>query len=101
MEEIISYFYEVLIPKIIDVRINFYKDEHHCVGDLALATKNETYRLGQKVLECFIAEMDTLIKELPERKQRWYVERAVDKKCLTTTLGEIVFTKLCIHPKQK
>ena len=58
MEEIISYFYEVFIPKIIDVRINFYKDEHHCVGDLALATKNETDKLGQKVLECFISEMD-------------------------------------------
>ena len=50
MEEIISYFYEVFIPKIIDVRINFYKDEHHCVGDLALATKNETDKLGRKVL---------------------------------------------------
>ena len=93
MEEIISYFYEVFIPKIIDVRINFYKDEHHCVGDLALATKNETDKLGRKGLECFISEMDLLIKELPERKRQWYVERSADKKSLTTTLGEIVFTK--------
>lgn len=93
MEEIISYFYEVFIPKIIDVRINFYKDEHHCVGDLALATKNETDKLGRKVLESFISELDMLIKELPERKRQWYVEHSADKKSLTTTLGEIVFTK--------
>lgn len=101
MEKIISYFYEVFIPKIIDARLDFYKDKDHCLGDLVIATKEETDALGRKVLESILNEMDQLIKELPERKSKWYVERTSDNKCLTTTLGNINFTKTLYISKKE
>ena len=44
MEEIISYFYEVFIPKIIDVYIFLYKDDHHSVLQLFLVIKYSTVK---------------------------------------------------------
>ena len=93
MEEIIRYFCEEFINKIIDDRLNFYKDKTHNLGDLAIAVKNDTDEFGRKILETIVTEMDQLIKELPERKLYWYVEKCDEKKHLTTTLGDIVFTK--------
>ena len=101
MEEIIRYFYEVFIPKIVDVKLNFYKDKEHCLGDLAIATNDETDALGRKILECFVTEMDLLIKNLPERKWLWYVERNRETKTLTTTLGDIVFEKTLYTSKNE
>ncbi|SHJ69036.1 UPF0236 family protein, partial [Pseudobutyrivibrio xylanivorans] len=64
MEDIISYLAEYFIPKLLEMRLEYYKNPTS-LADFAIATKEETDKLGREILQASIVEMDRLIKELP------------------------------------
>ena len=73
MEDIISYLAEYFIPKIFELKLEYYKNPTS-LADFAIATKEETDKLGREVLQAAIKEMDMLIKGLPARKRKWVTE---------------------------
>lgn len=92
METIISYLADIFIPKLIELRKDYYKSPTG-LADLTIATREETDKLGREFIKTMIQEMDALVKELPERKEKWVVERKADERKLLTTLGRITFTR--------
>ena len=98
MEDIISYLAEYFIPKLFEMRLEYYKNPTS-LADFAIATKEETDKLGREILQASIVEMDRLIKELPARKRKWVVEHKADGRQLLTTLGRISFSRVLYKSK--
>ena len=73
MEDIISYLAEYFIPKLFELKLEYYKNPTN-LADFAIATKEETDKLGREILQASIEEMDRLIKAMPARKRKWVVE---------------------------
>lgn len=92
METIISYLADYFIPKLIELREDYYKNPTS-LAELTISTREETDKLGREFIQVMIQEMDALIKELPERKKKWVVEHKADERKLLTTLGRITFTR--------
>ena len=42
--------------------------------------QHQLTKLGQVIIKETLEEFDTIIKESPERKEKWYVERTVEKR---------------------
>ena len=98
MEDIISYLAEYFIPKIFELKLEYYKNPTS-LADFAIATKEETDKLGREVLQASLKEMDMLIKGLPARKRKWVVEHRADGRQLLTTLGRISFSRVLYKSK--
>ena len=98
MEDIISYLVEYFIPKIFELKLEYYKNPTS-LADFAIATKEETDRLGREVLQASLKEMDMLIKDLPARKRKWVVEHRADGRQVLTTLGRISFSRVLYKSK--
>ena len=98
MEDIINYLAEYFIPKLFEMRLEYYKNPTS-LADFAIATKEETDKLGREILQASIVEMDRLIKELPARKRKWVVEHKADGRQLLTTLGRISFSRVLYKSK--
>ena len=98
MEDIISYLAEYFIPKLFELKLEYYKNPTS-LADFAIATKEETDKLGREILQASIVEMDRLIKELPARKRKWVVEHKADGRQLLTTLGRISFSRVLYKSK--
>ena len=100
MEDIISYLAEYFIPKIFELKLEYYKNPTS-LADFAIATKTETDKLGREILQLSIQEMDKLIKDLPTRKRKWVVDRKADGRQLLTTLGRISFSRVLYKSKSE
>ena len=98
MEDIISYLAEYFIPKLFELKLEYYKNPTN-LADFAIATKEETDKLGREILQASIEEMDRLIKAMPARKRKWVVEHKADGRQLLTTLGRISFSRVLYKSK--
>ena len=100
MEEIIRYLTENFIKNLENLQMELYKHP----GDLAgfvTKTRKETDDFGRKFVQTMIQELNDRIREMPERKRNWYVERKGDPKTLTTSLGDIIFFKTLYTSKRE
>ncbi len=92
MENIISYITEEFIKKILDLKLEFYKEPRN-IADLVVSTRMETDEIARRIIQEVLQEMNEMIKGLPERKQNWLVERKGDCKKYTTSVGDIIIRK--------
>ncbi|XME01438.1 ISLre2 family transposase [Lachnospiraceae bacterium C1.1] len=92
MENIIRYFMYDCIKNLFNTKLNLYKD----TTDLAyfvLNVQEEVQELGRRFIQDTLQEMNQLIKDMPERKNNWYVEHKGDSKKILTSLGEVIVNK--------
>lgn len=98
MDNSVKYFEEVCINKFLEMSAEFAENP----SDIASYVKNLTsqlVKLGQVILKETLEEFDSIIKESPERKKRWYVERTVEKS-LVTSLCTVTFNKTLYKDKK-
>lgn len=100
MKEIINYFAEEFIYKLIDLKIGLYKEPEDLAGFI-INVKKETDELARRTIQMVIQEMNEMIKNMPARKKKWYVERKGDPKILTTSVGDIRFKKTLYESKEE
>lgn len=98
METIINYLADYFIPKLIKLQMEYCKNPSS-LADLAIATREETDKLGREFIKDMIQEIDTLIKELPARKKKWVVEHKADSRKILTTLGSITYNRVLYTSK--
>lgn len=94
----VKYFEEVCINKFLEMSAEFAENP----TDIASYVKNVTdqlTKLGQEIIKETLEEFDTIIKESAERKEKWYVERTVEKS-LVTSLCTVSFNKTLYKDKK-
>ncbi len=65
-------------------------------GDLSEFTKGLEARLkniGCRVIKTLLEELNKAVKDDPERKKKWQVERKADKNTLVTIFGEVEYKR--------
>lgn len=92
MENIIRYFMENCIRNLFDTKLELYKDTTDLAG-FVIKVQEEVHELGRRFIQDSLQEMNQIIKEMPERKEKWYVEHKGDSKKILTSLGEIIVKK--------
>ena len=98
MNNSVKYFEEVCINKFLEMSAEFAENPN----DIASYVKNLTLqliKLGQVIIKETLEEFDSIIKECPERKKKWYVERTVEKS-LITSLCTVSFNKTLYKDKK-
>ena len=98
MNDIIRYFNEECIRKFLDLREKLYEDPENLAGFIRDIRK-ETDEIARRTIQQVIQEMNDLIKRMPDRKEKWVVERKGDAKRLTTSVGDIIFQKTLYKSK--
>lgn len=94
----IQYFGEVCIKRFMELEENLYKNPSKFTDYIA-GVQEEVNKLGCKVIEETLEEMDKLICNSPKRKKHWHVEDH-DEKDLLTPLGKVSFTKTLYAHKE-
>lgn len=92
METIINYLSEEFIKKLVELQKELYKDPK-ALADFVIDVRNTTDDLARRFVQEMIQELDETICSLPVRKQNWYIERRNDPKRMTTSVGDIEFSK--------
>ena len=64
MENIISYITEEFIKKILDLKLEFYKEPRN-IADLVVSTRMETDEIARRIIQEVLQEMNEMIKGLP------------------------------------
>lgn len=100
MEEIIRYLTEDFIKNLEKLQLELYRQPEN-LADFVLKTRKETDEIGRRFIQMLVQEMNDRIREMPERKRNWYVERKGDPKTLTTSLGNIIFFKTLYTSKRE
>ena len=98
MNNSVKYFEEVCIKKFLELSAEFAENPR----DIASYVKNVTdqlTKLGREIIKETLEEFDSIIKESPERKEKWYVERTVEKS-LVTSLCTVSFNKTLYKDKK-
>lgn len=98
MNNIIRYFNEECIRKFVDLRLKLYEQPEN-LADFILDIRKETDAIARRVIQQTLQEMNDLIKQMPERKEKWTVERKGDAKRLSTSVGDIIFQKTLYESK--
>lgn len=92
MYDIIRYFNEECIKKFMDLREKLYEEPQN-LAEFVCNIRKETDEIARRTIQEVIQEMNDLIKQMPERKENWYVEHKGDAKRLTTSVGDIMVKK--------
>ena len=92
MDEIIHYISEEFIRNLLSQVEGFY-DSPDKLAEFIINIRKETDELARQTIQTVVQELDSIIKTLPARKKKWYVERKDDGKKLMTSVGEISFQK--------
>lgn len=87
----IKYFEEECIKKFEELEIQFMKEPTK-IAEYVLGITDELHRLGLEMIKESLESMDQMLQESPRRKEKWVVE-AHDTKQLTTSLGDVKFSK--------
>ena len=98
MNDIIRYFNEECIRKFVDLRMKLYEEPEN-LADFICDIRKETDEIARRIVQQTMQEMNDLIKQMPERKEKWIVERKGDAKRLTTSVGDIIFQKTLYESK--
>ena len=99
MQTIITYLTGEFIKKMTDLQEEFYKNPEGNLSDFVAATKKETDEIARLAVQTVLQDFDDLIKGLPARKRKWYVDHKADGKKLLTSVGEITFSKTLYKSK--
>lgn len=74
-------------------------DKPENLAAFILDIRKETDEIARRIVQQILQEMNDLIKQMPERKEKWTVERKGDAKRLTTSVGDIIFQKTLYESK--
>ena len=94
----VKYFEEVCIKNFLELSAEFAENPNDIASYVKKVTDQLT-KLGQVIIKETLEEFDTIIKESPERKEKWYVERTVEKS-LITSLCAVSFNKTLYKDKK-
>ena len=100
MDEIIRYITENFIKNLENLQLELYREPSN-LADFVLKTRKETDEIGRLFIQMMVQGMNDCIREMPERKRNWVVERKGDAKTLTTSLGNIIFFKTLYKSKNE
>lgn len=98
MNDIIRYFNEECIRKFLNLRLKLYEKPEN-LADFICDIRKETDEIARRIVQQTMQEMNDLIKQMPERTEKWTVERKGDAKRLTTSVGDIIFQKTLYESK--
>lgn len=99
MNNSIQYFQEVCIKKFIEIQEELFKEPKN-FAEFVNELDSELRKLGVKIIEETLEEMDHMIQKSLKRRMHWVVEDH-DKKQLITSLGTVHFTKTLFRYKDK
>ena len=88
----VKYFNDVCIKKFLEFSADFADDPKN----LASYVKNITdqlVKLGTLIVKETLEEFDSIIKTSSERKDRWYVDKTVEKNIFTSP-GSVDYNKM-------
>jgi hypothetical protein len=94
----VKYFEEVCINKFSEMSAEFAENPKN-IDSYVKKLTSQLIKLGQVIIKETLEEFDTIIKESPERKEKWYVERTVEKN-LITSLCAVSFNKTLYKDKK-
>ena len=94
----VKYFEEVCIKKILEMSAEFAENPND-IASFVIKLTGQLAKLGQEIIKETLEEFDSIIKESPARKEKWYVERTV-KKSLVTSLGTVTYKKTLFKNKR-
>ena len=94
----VKYFEEVCINKFSEMSAEFAENPKN-IDSYVKKLTSQLIKLGQVIIKETLEEFDTIIKESPERKEKWYVERTVEKS-LITSLCAVSFNKTLYKDKK-
>lgn len=99
MKEIIQYFAEVCINRLMNEQEKFFKSPEN-FADFEKGIAESVNGLGREVIRLTLEEINQSFKDSPWRKEKWYVE-STDKKQLITMLGTVEYHKTLFTSKNE
>ena len=94
----VKYFNEVCIKNFLELSAEFAENPNDIASYVKKVTDQLT-KLGQEIIKETLEEFDSIIKDSLERKEKWYVERTVEKS-LVTSLCTVTFNKTLYKDKK-
>lgn len=94
----VKYFEEVCIKKILEMSAEFAENPND-IASFVINLTGQLAKLGQEIIKETLEEFDSIIKESPERKEKWYVDRTSEKS-LVTSLGAVTYKKTLFKNKE-
>lgn len=98
MNNSLKYFQEECIKNFLKFEENFFEDPTK-LAELVIGVTEEIQKLGLKVIQDCLEDMDHVIRNSIKRKMYWYIDRN-EKKSLFTSLGIVTFTKTLFLNKE-
>lgn len=94
----IKYFEEECINRFEKLEDEFMKDPSR-LAEYVYGLTDELHRLGLEMIKESLESMDMMLQKSPVRLKNWVVE-AHSRKQLTTSLGDVVFSKTLFTSKE-
>lgn len=91
MINILKYFNEICI-KNLEKKEDEFINNPTGIASYVVKVGEELEKLGVKIIQETLEEIDRMIRESPARKENWVVERSYEKE-LITSLGRVCFKK--------
>jgi len=62
-------------------------------SEFTTALEKRLKKVGSRICKTFLEELNKTVKEDPQRKEKWQVERKADKNTLVTVFGEVEYKR--------
>lgn len=99
MTNSIQYFSDVCINRFLEIQEELFKEPQH-FAEFVSDLEEELRKLGVKIIEETLEEMDQMIQNSLKRKLHWKVEKH-DRKQMITSLGTVCFRKTLFTSKDE
>lgn len=99
MNNIIQYFSDICIKNFIEIQEELFKEPKH-FAEFVSGLEEELRKLGIKIIQETLEEMDSMLQSSLKRKMHWKVEKH-DRKQLITSMGTVSFKKTLFTSKDE
>ena len=100
MDTIIQQFGEKIKGNAEEFLVNIAIENGESISDYIKALRKDMNELGRELCKYLIEELDEMIKDSPDRKERWEIVRK-KQRTLVTEFGEINFKRRYYRSKSK
>ncbi len=97
MDNSVKYFNEVCIKKFSELAADLAENPKDFAAYIK-SIQEQLTKLGAEIVKETLEDFDSIIRESPERKADWYIDRKLDRT-VTTSLGNVSFSRTLFKRK--